>query len=238
MELPSAFKFKILELVIKHPNHLARTPYQNRSCIFLSFLKKLCTFSLRSFPEDLLDPKADYSFNNSSDTESLILRIEPLPSISRGNLQSPTNSPVTGVVRPFSVTQNDEKPVTYVEKNRRYDEKETRKKINKSYRKKLKVSIVICYFMTLSRYFLQMILLYQVQFQSRTQHHLTNRGFLLLYHHTILIITKNQDFSTVFHQKKSMATLYVYLNWSSTDQEEKRFSKKMKNLQSYSINFV
>ena len=137
MELPSAFKFKILELVIKHPNHLARTPYQNRSCIFLSFLKKLCTFSLRSFPEDLLDPKADYSFNNSSDTESLILRIQPLPSISRGNLQSPTNSPVTGVVRPFSVTQNDEKPVTYVEKNRRYNEKETRKEINKSYRKEV-----------------------------------------------------------------------------------------------------
>ena len=103
----------------------------------MSFLKKLCTFSLRSFPEDLLDPKADYSFNNSNDTESLILRIEPLPSISRGNLQSPINSPVVGAVRPFSVAQNDEKPVTYIGKNQWYDEKETRKEINKSYRKEV-----------------------------------------------------------------------------------------------------
>ena len=103
----------------------------------MSILKKLCTFSLHSFLEDLLDPSADYSFNNSSDTESLILRIEPLPSISRGNLQSPLNSPVTGVVRPFSVAQNDEKPVIYIEKNERYDEKETRKETNKSYRKEI-----------------------------------------------------------------------------------------------------
>ena len=103
----------------------------------MPILKKLCTFSVRSFLEDLLHPSTDYSFNNSSDTESLILRIEPLPSISRGNLQSPLNSPVIGVVRPFSVARNDEKPVIYVEKNGRYDEEETRKEINKSYRKEV-----------------------------------------------------------------------------------------------------
>ena len=116
--------------------------------------------------------------------------------------------------------------------------KKSEKKLTNHIERKLKISIIICYFMTLLSYFLLMVLLHQVQFHLRTHHQLTHQHFVLLYHQPILIITKNQDFNTVFHQKENMATLYVYLNWSNTDQEKKRFPKKTKHCQSYSITFV